>query len=118
MGLPATQLTPRLHPLWLPAIPGLRSPYSPIGRLLYVGRMFDKIRLHHQCALPSDYHPSLGIGLDGRASAFLGVDYPAIVNRVLEGGTDEEILSWAFQTGVARSEHDCMIWSRFMQKLG
>ena len=30
----------------MPNIPGLRSTYAKVGRLVYFGRMLDKIRLH------------------------------------------------------------------------
>ncbi len=30
----------------MPSVPGLRSPYAKVGRLVYFGRMLDKIRLH------------------------------------------------------------------------
>jgi hypothetical protein len=30
----------------MPTIPGLRSPYERVGRLVYFGRLLDKIRLH------------------------------------------------------------------------
>ncbi len=35
-------------------VPGLRSPYARAGRLVYFGRMPDKIRLHTAGALPAD----------------------------------------------------------------
>jgi len=37
-------------------VPGLRSPYVKVGRLVYFGRMLDKIRLHAAGRLPvADY---------------------------------------------------------------
>lgn len=102
----------------MPAISGLRSPYAIVNRLIYVGRMFDKIRLHHRGELPVDFHAALGKGLDLRASNFLNVDYDFVRQRVLAGGTDEAILADLFARGGTRSDHDCTVWSRFMQKLG
>ena len=57
-------------------IPGLRSCYDKVGRLIYFGRMLDKIRLHAADQLPPDYVENLGehqFTLDGRCCRFLGV---------------------------------------------
>ena len=85
----------------MPAVPGLRSPYAMVDRLIYVGRMFDKIRLHSRGELSPDYHAALGNGLDLRA-----------------GDTDEIILADLLSQGGTRSDHDCLVWSRFLAKLG
>lgn len=102
----------------MPAINGLRSPHATVGPLLYVGRMFDKIRLHARGELPEDYHGSLGAGLDRRACGFLGVDYDKLKTKVLSGASDEEILAWCRDTGRPRDEHDMAVWNSFMRKLG
>jgi len=102
----------------MPAVPGLRSPYEKTASLVYVGRMFDKIRLHACGALPADYHEALGSGLDYRACNFLGVEYEALKAHVLTGETDEAVLAWCFQHGTRRSEHDCKVWNAFLAKLG
>src|ERR1700729_4124246 len=44
----------------MPFVPGLRSPYAKVGRLVYFGRMLDKIRLHAAGRLPADYIENLG----------------------------------------------------------
>lgn len=44
----------------MPAVPGLRSPHDTLGSLVYVGRMFDKIRLHDRGELPEDFLQKLG----------------------------------------------------------
>jgi len=44
----------------MPYVPGLRSPYDKVGRLVYFGRMLDKIRLHAIGKLPPDYQSDLG----------------------------------------------------------
>lgn len=102
----------------MPAISGLRSPHDKLGPLIYVGRMFDKIRLHQCGELPKDYHAALGAGLDSRACAFFGVNYDDLKSKVLTGATDDEILAWCFDTGSNRSEHDCTVWNSFLRKLG
>lgn len=99
-------------------VPGLRSNYDKTDRLVYFGRMLDKIRLHAAQKLPADYHPNLGKGFDARCCAFLGVDHPALVTRTLQGGTDEEILAWCHERGGARSDDQCAWWNNFMTKRG
>jgi hypothetical protein len=44
----------------MPHVPGLRSPYEKIGRLVYFGRMLDKIRLHATGKVPPEYQTNLG----------------------------------------------------------
>jgi len=103
----------------MPYVPGLRSCYARVGRLVYFGRMLDKIRLHAAGRLPADYHANLGIGFDGRTCAFLGVDYAALKAHVLaDGGSDEDVLAWCHARGGARTDAECELWCRFMMKLG
>ena len=73
-------------------IPGLRHSAEQVGGIVFFGRMLDKIRLHAQGKLPPDY--KRGTGTDGRVCRFLHVEYPAIVERLLAGATDDEILKW------------------------
>jgi hypothetical protein len=106
----------------MPHVPGLRSCYAKVGRLVYFGRMLDKIRLHAAGKLPVEYHKNLGdeqfLVLDGRISRFLGVRYNEIRERTLAGGTDEEVLAWVHARGTVRTDEECHIWNRFLLKLG
>ena len=106
----------------MPHVPGLRSCYSRVGRLVYFGRMLDKIRLHAAGKLPDAYVANLGDAqfyvLDGRCCRFLGVPYAEIKIRTLQGGTDEEILAWVHSRGIARSDEECHMWNRVIVKLG
>ena len=102
----------------MPSVPGLRSSYDKVGRLVYFGRMLDKIRLHAAGRLPADYHANLGKGFDARCCSFLAVDYPALVARTLEGGADEEILAWCHARGGVRADDSCAWWNSFMMKRG
>jgi gluconokinase len=106
----------------MPHIPGLRSVYAKVGRLVHFGRMLDKIRLHAVGRLPADYVTNLGDGelflLDSRCCRFLGVAYADIKARTLQGGTDEEILAWVEARGTKRTDEECHIWNRFILKLG
>jgi gluconokinase len=96
----------------------LRSPYAKTSGLVYFGRMLDKIRLHAAGELPADYVPNLGGGFDERCLHFLGIDYDSLKERVNGGGSDEEILEWAFETGKGRTEEEIEIWNEFMRKRG
>ena len=96
----------------------LRSPSEKVGGLFYFGRMLDKIRLHAQGELASDYHSNLGKGFDEKCVRFLRVSYDQLVERVKKGGTDEEILQWCFSVGRKPSEDDLYVWNEFMRKRG
>jgi gluconokinase len=80
--------------------------------------MLSKIRLHAAGDLPTEYHQNLNKGFDGRCCRFLRVDYAALRVRVLEGGTDEEILEWCFGQGRRPNEEEIMIWNNFLRKRG
>lgn len=99
-------------------VPGLRSNYDKTGRLIYFGRMIDKIRLHAAGQLPADYQANLGKGFDARCCGFLGVDHAAVTARTRQGGTNEEILAWCHERGGARTDDQCMIWNNFIMKRG
>lgn len=106
----------------MPHVPGLRSCYDKVGRLVYFGRMLDKIRLHAAGKLPAEYVDNLGDGrinqLDGRICRFLGVRYDDLKAHTVAGGTDGELLAWAHANGTKRTDEECHIWNRFIVKLG
>jgi Domain of unknown function (DUF5069) len=95
-----------------------RSPYDMVGGLVYFPRMFDKIRLHARGHLPEDYHNNLGRELDGYGLAFLHVKYADLCERVLTGGSDEQILEWCLANGRRPGEGESEIFNGFMQKAG
>ena len=103
-------------------IPGLRSCYDKVGRLIYFGRMLDKIRLHAAGKLPDDYVVKIGddefYTLDGRCCRFLGIRYADVKERMLKGGTDEDVLTWVHAHGTPRTDEECHMWNRFIAKLG
>lgn len=100
-------------------VPGLRSPYAKVGRLVYFGRMLDKIRLHAAGQLPPDYVANVGKGFDGRCLAFLRIDYAELRQRTLAADCDDaQLLAWAEQRGGARSDEECEVWNGFMMKRG
>lgn len=101
-------------------VPGLRSPYVKLGRIVYFARMLDKIRLQAAGKLPVDeYAANLGKGFDARCCSFLRINYDELKTRTLAGGqSDEQLLAWAEERGGARADDECEIWNSFMIKRG
>lgn len=95
-----------------------RSPKDPVGGIVYFGRMVDKIRLMAVAELHPDLQENLGTGFDQRAVNFLGLDYPSLKNRVLEGGSDDEVLEWCFQKGTRPTDEQIQVWNAYMFKRG
>ena len=88
--------------------------------MMYFPRMLDKIRLHARGELHEDYHKNLGAAkaADGACCNFLRVNYSDLRERVLQGGSDEEILEWCFEKGRRLNEGDLFVWNGFASKLG
>jgi hypothetical protein len=101
-------------------VPGLRASFEKVGGIVYFGRMLDKIRLRAAGQLPEGYNLGTKVWtwFDARCTRFLGVHYEALAERVLRGGTDEEILTWCFEHGRKPGEEDIEIWNEFMSKRG
>ncbi len=99
-------------------IVNVRSPSEKVGGFFYFGRMLDKIRSYAKGDLPPDYHPNLGKGFDEKCVIFLRVNYEQLVERVKQGGSDEEILQWCFKVGWQPSKDDIYVWNEFMRKRG
>ena len=97
-----------------------KSPKEMTRGMMYFPRMLDKIRLHGRGELHKDYHENLGTPrtLDGACCNFLRVSYDDLRERVLQDGTDEEILEWCFQRGRHPNEGDLFVWNAFVSKLG
>jgi hypothetical protein len=103
-------------------VPGLRSPCEQVKGLVYFGRMLDKIRIAAAGKLPEAWQAARGTkvatSFDSRCCRFLHVDYVALEKETLKGGTDEELLAWAFKNGHQSSEEEIEIWNSFMTKRG
>jgi gluconokinase len=103
-------------------IPGLRSPFDQVKGIVYFGRMLDKIRLFASGKLPQGWHAARGAEMkgsfDSRCCRFLRIDYAALEKETLKGGSDEELLEWAFVHGRQPSEEEIEIWNTFMTKRG
>jgi hypothetical protein len=97
-----------------------KSPGDMVGGMRYFGRMLDKIRLHACGELGSEYHGNMGkpATADGACLNFLRVNYADLCQRVLAGGSDEEILEWCFEKGRRLNEGDLIVWNGFMAKFG
>ena len=96
----------------------IRSPFNKVDGLVYFGRMLDKIRVQTKGELPEDYQANLGKGFDQNCVNFLRTDYNDLVDRTNQGGTDEEILQWCFQSGRRPSDEEIYVWNEFMRKRG
>lgn len=88
--------------------------------MMYFPRMLDKIRLHASGELSEEYHANLGRPktADGACTNFLRVNYGVLTQRVLKGGTDEEILDWCYTNGRRLNEGDLLVWNSYVSKLG
>src|SRR5438045_6613375 len=97
-----------------------KSPNEMTRGMIYFPRMLDKIRLHARGELHEDYHKNLGAAKagDGACCNFLRVNHHELRERVLQGGTDQEILEWCYQKGRRLNEGDLLIWNNFNSKLG
>jgi gluconokinase len=97
-----------------------KSPREMTKGVIYFPRMLDKIRMHARSELPEEYHKNLGAsrGADGACCNFLRVHHRDLRQRVIQGGTDEEILEWCFEKGRRPNEGDIAMWYSFASKLG
>ena len=94
------------------------SPLDEAGGLKYFPRMLAKIRLYAKGRLWEELHNNLGKGSDASCASFLHVNYEDLKARVLEGGTDEEILMWCQEQGRPLNDTDKLVWNAFYSKLG
>lgn len=103
-------------------IPGLRSPFAQVNGLVYFGRMLDKIRLDAKGKLPNEWAALRGTPspntFDARCCRFLRIDYAALEAETLKGGSDEELLAWAFRNGRKPNDDEIEMWNAFMTKRG
>lgn len=97
-----------------------KSPKEMTGGMMWFPRMLDKIRMHARGELGEDYHIRLGKtrAADGLCLNFLRIKYAELRDRVLEGGSDEEILDWCYEKGRRLDEGDLRVWNGFIAKLG
>jgi Domain of unknown function (DUF5069) len=87
-----------------------RSPKILIGGIAHLGRFIDKIRLRHAGAI-QDYN-YITVGFDKYLIDFLQIDSKSFEQRVLAGGTDEELLVWVKANSRKPSEAEIAQWSQ------
>ncbi len=95
-----------------------KSPKEATQGMQYFPRLLDKIRLHAAGELAEDYHANLGRGFDKRCLSFLRINYQELIERVEQGGSDEDILEWCFAKGRRLNEDDLLVWNSFVSKFG
>ena len=81
--------------------------------------MLDKIRCHLRDELPEEYRPNFGlsVGLDGMLCGVLGVAHADLIERIRDGGRDEEILEWCYARGARLNRAQVHIWNEFARKV-
>jgi len=89
-----------------------RSPKVLLVGIAHLGRLIDKIRLRHVGQI-QDYN-YLTVGFDQYLIDFLGIDAQAFEQRVLAGGTDDELLAWVQTHGLPNTPDRIEQWSRLL----
>ena len=93
-----------------------RSPKALLGGIAHLGRFIDKIRLRHAGKI-QDYN-YITVGFDKHLVDFLQVDPKAFEQRVLTGGTDDEILAWVMANSRKPSDQEIAQWSQGLLSSG
>lgn len=86
-----------------------RSPKAQVGGMVHLGRLIDKVRLRHQGQIP-DYN-YFTTGFDKYLVEFLQINPQEFERRVLQGGTDEELLQWVYAHGRRPSDEEVRQWN-------
>jgi len=99
-------------------IRGLRSPWDKVGGIVHFGRLLDKIRLSHQGKLPPAWVEAKGsvTGFDGTCCRLLQVNYEALEEETLKGGTDEQMFRWAVAHGRKPAAEEIEIFNDYLSK--
>ena len=93
-----------------------RSPKALLGGIAHLGRFIDKIRLRNAGQI-QDYN-YITVGFDKYLVDFLSIDPKAFEQRVLAGGTDEDLLAWVKAHDRTPSEQEIAQWSRGLLSSG
>lgn len=91
-----------------------RSPKALLGGVAHLRRFIDKIRLRHAGQL-QDYN-YMTVGFDKDLIDFLGIDAKAFEQRVLVGGTDDELLAWVKANGKQLTQVEVCLFSENLLK--
>jgi hypothetical protein len=87
-----------------------RSPKALLSGIAHLGRFIDKIRLRNVGQI-QDYN-YITAGFDKYLIDFLGIDAKSFEQRVLAGGTDEELRNWVMANGKPHSSEEIAQWSQ------
>ena len=93
-----------------------RSPKVLLGGIAHLERFIDKIRLRHAGKI-QDYN-YITVGFDKYLVDFLRIDPKAFEQRVLAGGTDEELLVWVKANSRKPSDQEIAQWSQGLLSSG
>jgi hypothetical protein len=90
-------------------MPHPRSPKLMLGGLAHLPRLIDKIRLRHRGEI-QDYN-YLTVGFDKYLLDLIQINAQEFELRVLQGGTDAELLGWIQTHAKALSDDDIRQWN-------
>ena len=93
-----------------------RSPKILLGGIAHLGRFIDKIRLRHEGKI-QEYN-YITVGFDKFLIEFLQIDPKSFEQRVLAGGTDEELLGWVRANSRKASDQEIAQWSQDLLSSG
>ena len=93
-----------------------RSPKALLGGIAHLGRFIDKIRLRSEGKI-QDYN-YITVGFDKYLVDFLQIDPKSFEQRVLAGGTDEDLLAWVKTNSRKPSELEITQWSQGLLSSG
>jgi Domain of unknown function (DUF5069) len=94
------------------------SAYEKLGGFVWIPRMLRKIRLRAAGKLPDGFQDNMGKGFDGRCVRFLGVSYDEVVERVVAGASDQDVVTWILEKGTKHTDEGIAVWNEFMTKRG
>lgn len=86
-----------------------RSPKILLGGMAHLARFIDKIRMRHTGLIP-DYN-YITTGFDKYLLDVLQIKGEDFEKRVLQGGTDEEILAWVHAHTRTLADEDLRQWN-------
>ena len=93
-----------------------RSLKALLGGIAHLGRFIDKIRLRHEGKI-QEYN-YITVGFDKFLIEFLQIDPKTFEQRVLSGGTDEELLVWVKANSRKPSDQEIAQWSQDLLSSG
>lgn len=86
-----------------------RSPKILLGGMAHLARFIDKVRLRHAGQI-QDYN-YITAGFDKYLLDFLQVQPAAFEQRILQGGSDDELLAWVRSQGRTPSAEEIQQWN-------